>query len=99
MPRGEASLLQLRADASTDPRRRRPLIEYLIAFLLHLTGSLFGGQQRGAEFLRGIRFRFPQPDQATLSLYRETLRDVDFQFDAVSNAVVFDPVLLEQPVS
>ncbi len=90
--------LVLHADPIEEALKRQALMEYLISFVLKLSGSLIGGRERGASYLQELRFRFPTPGTTALQGYREVFRDVPMTFGQSETTIVFASELLTQRV-
>ena len=95
-PGPQLTTLSLRRDPAVDPEHARPLIEYLRALLLRLSGSLTGGEQRGGHYLRGIDCRHQAPSD--LTHYRQRFGQATLQFAQPRNAVHVDSALMAHPV-
>lgn len=77
---------------------RQALVEYLVGYLLRLSGSLVGGDGRGVAFLQQIHFRFAEPCDAQQAAYAEVFRKAKVLFRQPKTAVLFDAELLRQRV-
>lgn len=95
----DVAVLRLRPDPAAEPESRRALIEYLMAFVLRLSGHLIGGLERGAGFLQGIDFRHARPDDELMQQYKAVFRTHELRFGCSHNAVKFSYAMLDQPVS
>lgn len=93
------AVLHLHRDPLAQPEQARPLVEFLIAALLRLSGFLAGGEARGGQYLRAVQFLHAAPAAAVREAYAETFRDCPIHYQAPDNAVHFDAALLAQPVA
>jgi AraC-like DNA-binding protein len=93
---GEEAALRVVRDSNIDPEQVRPLIEFLVASLLHIAGALMGGSQRGNQFLKRVEFRHTAA--VSESHYRRICQAPEVSFSGNYNALVFDIAAFQQPV-
>lgn len=96
--RGRASI-RMRRNAEVEPAAAQALIEYLLAMLLRLSGSLAGGELRGSGHLQAIDFRHAQPLAELRAVYAECFGPATLRFQQPHNALHFSAALLDQPVA
>lgn len=96
--RGTASI-RMRRDAAVDPAAAQALVEYLLAMLLRLSGSLAGGELRGSGHLQAIDFRHAAPPNDLRAVYTECFGPAALHFERPHNALHFSAALLDQPVA
>lgn len=99
----DSAVIQLRRNTHANAETSRPLVEYLIAVLLRLCGTLTGGLQYGQgqsrNFLQRIEFRYQTPSPELLAAYQQHFKTTAFVFGANETALVFDPDILDYPVA
>ena len=94
----DRATVALRRDPTVSPEAARPLVDYLFALLLRLSGSLTGGEQRGRHYLLGVDCRHDEPAAAVLDAYALHFGTATLRFGQPRNALHFDAKLLDHPV-
>lgn len=90
------AIIQLRRDPNANTEISRPLVEYLVSVLIRMCGTLTGG---GPNFLKRLEFRYGEPSETVLNAYQQQFGIEHFVFNCHETAVVFNPAVLDQPVS
>lgn len=96
---GDEVALHLRRDPHADPETNRPVVEFLIASLLRLAGTLAASRDLAASHLRAVHFRHARPDAALLPIYAELFDPAPLHFDSQDNRLVVDAGALALPVA
>lgn len=91
----EAELRIVRND-DIEPEQVRPLIEFIVASLLHIAGTLLGGSERGNQFLKRVEFRHQAAGDE--SQYQRLCKAPSVAFSCDYNALVFDAEVFNQPI-
>lgn len=92
-------ILHFRRDPDADPERNRPMVEYLLAALLRLSGFLVGGEDLGPRYLQRISFRHAEPEADVMQIYRELFGQAELLFDSFETSIVFESEFLNLPVA
>jgi AraC-like DNA-binding protein len=93
---GDEAALRIVRDDNVDPEQVRPLIEFLVASLLHIAGALLGGSERGNQFLKRVEFRHAAA--ADKGQYLRLCKAPDMGFSCDYNGLIFDADVFKQPV-
>ena len=91
--------VRMRRDTTVEPTSAQALVEYLLAMLLRLSGSLAGGELRGSGYLQAIDFRHVEPADTLRAVYARCFGSARLRFGQPHNALYFAAALLDQPVA
>ncbi len=92
-------ILHFRRDPKADPELNRPMVEYLMASLLRLSGFLVGGEDLGPRYLQRITFRHSQPAESVMDIYREIFGKAELLFEHFETSITFGSEFLNLPVA
>lgn len=88
--------ISFRSDTDAAVVERRALVEYLLSFLLRLSGLLLGSGGTARQALMRIDFRFDRPDRRLCGQYKNLLACEDIRFGQMKTAVEFRTDLFGQ---
>ncbi len=92
-------VLHFRRDPEADPEANRPMVEYLLTALLRLSGFLVGGEDLGPRYLRQLTFRYPEPAEEVMQVYRQAFGQAELRFNQFETSITFAREFLDLPVA